>query len=134
MVAQESQTGKRLSLIQIWMAWGLIGAYFLFDRYYFFGKHATQAYRATPEEVWEQRGKDNKRRWGYKSVYRPTLERSRKKQILEAMGSKFFKRFRGLRLWNRIQQQNDADHEQDRGRDYRRGKSILIHLQNIDMS
>lgn len=59
-----------------------IGGYFILYRYYFFGKQATQAQRNTPAEVWEQRAKDNKRKWGYNSVYQPTLERSRKKQIM----------------------------------------------------
>lgn len=40
------------ALMQLWMAGAAAGAYFIFHRYYFFGKRATQAQRATSPEVW----------------------------------------------------------------------------------
>ena len=61
---------------------------FIFYRYYFFGKNAVLAERSESPEVWQKRAQVNKRNWGYKAVYKPTLERSRKKQILDVMGGK----------------------------------------------
>lgn len=70
------------------MGLSFIGLYYLLHRYYFFGKHTAIIQRATPAEVWQQRAKDNKRDWGYNANYKPQLEISRKKAIMEAMGSK----------------------------------------------
>lgn len=71
----------------VWMGATFIGIYYLLDRYYFFGKTTARAQRATDPEIWKKRAQDNKRDWGYGVTYKPTLAISRKKEIMEAMGS-----------------------------------------------
>ncbi|EGR33545.1 hypothetical protein IMG5_049820 [Ichthyophthirius multifiliis] len=65
----------------LYLAAGAIYGYWLFDRYYFFGKNATKDIRKDSDQVWEQRAQINKRNWGYGATYKPTLERSMKKVL-----------------------------------------------------
>ena len=72
--------------------WGTalgIWLYAIMYRYYFFGK--IQAYWQTtiPDEEWQRRAQENKRDWGYNAIYRPTLARSKKRQLMEALGSDY---------------------------------------------
>mmetsp|Transcript_10967 Transcript_10967/g.12581 ORF Transcript_10967/g.12581 Transcript_10967/m.12581 type:complete len:125 (-) Transcript_10967:165-539(-) len=70
----------------IWAGALGVWLYSIFYRYYFFGK--VQAYWQTtiPEDEWRRRAQVNKRDWGYKPLYMPHLERSRKKQIYDVLG------------------------------------------------
>ena len=73
----------------IWMGATFVWMYWLFHRYYFFGKEATKSLNKFSEEERQQMAKLNKRKFGYGVYYEPTLERSRKKQIMEAMGASY---------------------------------------------
>jgi hypothetical protein len=71
----------------LWMGAFGIWAYWIFHRYYFFGKEATKHSRRQTEDELLRRAAHNKRQFGYgMDYYTPTLERSRKKLIMEAMG------------------------------------------------
>jgi hypothetical protein len=59
-----------------------VWAYYLFHRYYFFGKMAVNNQRLYSEEEHLRRAQNNKRDFGFGYYYVPTLERSRKKLIL----------------------------------------------------
>jgi hypothetical protein len=73
----------------VWMGVALIYFYWLYHRYYFFGKEATKAMRRRGEEENIRMANLNKRHFGYGIYYEPTLERSRRKQIMEAMGENY---------------------------------------------
>lgn len=73
----------------IWMGAAFIYFYWVFHRYYFFGKETSKNLNKFSEEQRIQMAKMNKRQFGYGVYYQPTLERSRKKQILEAMGADY---------------------------------------------
>lgn len=74
----------------IWMTAVAIYAYWIFHRYYFFGKEATKHNRRQTEQELLRRAAQNKRHFGYaQDYYTPTLERSRKKKIMEAMGESY---------------------------------------------
>ncbi|EAR99761.1 transmembrane protein, putative (macronuclear) [Tetrahymena thermophila SB210] len=63
--------------------------WWLYDRYYLFGKNATQDIRKDTTEVWEKRAALNKRNWGYNAHYKPELERSMKKVLYADPNYKF---------------------------------------------
>ena len=73
----------------VWMGATAIYLYWLFHRYYFFGKDTTKSLNRLSEEERIQMAQRNKRNFGYGNYYQPTLERSRKKQIMEAMGASY---------------------------------------------
>ena len=73
----------------IWMGATAVYIYWLFHRYYFFGKDTTKSLNRFNEKERENMAQLNKRNFGYGVYYQPTLERSRKKQILEAMGNSY---------------------------------------------
>jgi hypothetical protein len=66
----------------IWIAGVAIWAYALFHRYYFFGKEAVKSQRRETEAENLRRAQHNKHNYGFVTQYQPTLERSRKKQIM----------------------------------------------------
>lgn len=66
----------------IWMLGVTVWAYWLFHRYYFFGKMAVKNQRAAGEQENKRRAELNKRDLGFAFSYQPTLERSRKKLIM----------------------------------------------------
>ncbi len=73
----------------IWMgACTIMGLFYLY-RYYFFGKWAAVNSRALTPQQHQERAEFNKRNYGYNSFYKPTYEKSRKKQIMEVMGSDY---------------------------------------------
>ena len=63
--------------------------YYFFHRYYFFGKEAAKSRRKISPEVQEANAQLNKRMFGFDSHYRPTWEKSRKKQIMDVMGEQY---------------------------------------------
>lgn len=74
----------------LWMGAFGIWAYWIFHRYYFFGKEATKHSRRQTEDELLRRAAHNKRQFGYgMDYYTPTLEISRKKLIMEAMGESY---------------------------------------------
>jgi hypothetical protein len=73
----------------VWMGAVAIWAYWLFHRYYFFGKWVTKNQRAVSEEENKRRAAHNKGTFGFGHYYTPTLERSRKKLILETLGADY---------------------------------------------
>lgn len=73
----------------VWMGLTAIYFYWLFHRYYFFGKDTTMMLNRYSEEERRKMAELNKRNFGYGVYYQPTLERSRKKQIMEAMGADY---------------------------------------------
>ena len=67
----------------LWMLGTFIYGYYIFDRYYFFGKNATKSNIKAGEKELIRRASINHRKHGYgMDYYVPTLERSRKKQIM----------------------------------------------------
>ena len=66
----------------IWMGATFIYMYWIFHRYYFFGKDTTKSLGRFSEQERANMAKLNKRSFGYGAYYEPTLEKSRKKQIM----------------------------------------------------
>ncbi|CAD8170543.1 unnamed protein product [Paramecium octaurelia] len=58
-------------------------------RYYFFGKWAYYKQRQFSEAELVAQAEVNKRNWGYGVWYKPTLERSRKKLLQDALKDKY---------------------------------------------
>lgn len=73
----------------IWVGGVLIWAYYLFHRYYFFGSMAVKQQRAMTKEENERRAEINKRSFGFGHFYKPTYEKSIKKQVMEALGDNY---------------------------------------------
>eukprot|EP01016_Furgasonia_blochmanni_P025145 TRINITY_DN270_c0_g1_i1.p1 TRINITY_DN270_c0_g1~~TRINITY_DN270_c0_g1_i1.p1 ORF type:complete len:217 (+),score=59.71 TRINITY_DN270_c0_g1_i1:3-653(+) len=73
----------------VWMGAGAIWIYWVFRRYYFFGKDAANHNARFSDEEWTRRAAENKRNWGYHANYKPELARSRKKLMLETLGDKY---------------------------------------------
>ena len=73
----------------VWMGAAMIYFYWLFHRYYFFGKDTTKQLNKIPVDERIKMAQLNKRNFGYGVYYEPTLERSRKKEIMEVMGSSY---------------------------------------------
>ena len=73
----------------IWIGATVIWAYWLFHRYYFFGKDAVKSQRGVPEAEQIRRANLNKRYFGFQTQYQPTLERSRKRMIMELLGDQY---------------------------------------------
>jgi hypothetical protein len=73
----------------LWLGSIALWAYWLFHRYYFFGKHAVQSQRKASEQENSRRAALNKGDFGFQFQYKPTLERSRKRQIMELLGDNY---------------------------------------------
>lgn len=86
---QETNTWWLRRVRPLWLGSIAIWAYWLFHRYYFFGKHAVQGQRSVSEEENLRRAEHNKRNFGFQFTYTPTLERSRKRQIMELLGENY---------------------------------------------
>jgi hypothetical protein len=71
------------------MAGFFIWSYYLFHKYYFFGKMAIKNQRNVSFEENERRAQMNKRNFGFGLYYEPTLKNSRKKLILETLGDNY---------------------------------------------
>jgi hypothetical protein len=66
----------------VWVAGFFVYCYYVFHRYYFFGKDTAKNLNRLSEEERTKMAQLNKRNFGYGVYYQPTLERSRKKQIM----------------------------------------------------
>jgi hypothetical protein len=86
---QETNTWWLRRVRPLWLGSIALWAYWLFHRYYFFGKHAVQGQRSVSEEENLRRAEHNKNNFGFQFTYRPTLERSRKRQIMELLGDNY---------------------------------------------
>ena len=73
----------------IWVPAALLWCYYMFHRYYFFGKWAVINQRKQSEQTNLDRAAGNKRYHGFVPIYVPTLERSRKKLIMELLGKDY---------------------------------------------
>ena len=73
----------------LWVGATLLWCYFMFHRYYFFGKWAAKNQRSHSVEENMRRAQANKRYHGFVPMYQPTLERSRKRQIMELLGKDY---------------------------------------------
>lgn len=73
----------------IWMGATVIWAYAIFHRYYFFGKEAVKAQRGETVAENKRRAEHNRSHFGFQTRYEPTLERSRKKMIMNLLGDKY---------------------------------------------
>lgn len=73
----------------IWMGAFAIWGYWIFHRYYFFGKDASKSMADFTPEQRQKMAELNKSNFGYGAYYKPTLERSRKKQIMAVMGDSY---------------------------------------------
>ncbi len=73
----------------IWMGAFFLWGYWLFHRYYFFGKWVTKNQRELTEKEIQARADHNRHNYGFGGVYQPTYERSRKKQIMELLGDQY---------------------------------------------
>lgn len=73
----------------IWIGAFVIWGYAIFHRYYFFGKEAVKAQRGETIAENKRRADHNRSHFGFHDKYTPTLERSRKKMIMELLGDKY---------------------------------------------
>ena len=96
----------------------VVGAscYFIFYRYYFFGKIQSNWMDKIPEEKQEKLASINKRNWGYDTHYEPTLDISMRKKIRESLGKdyKLIPKFEFYQVENRtieevIEEENNIE-------------------------
>lgn len=73
----------------IWLGGVAIWAYWLFHRYYFFGRWATKNQRAVSDTENRRRAAHNKHNFGFPDPYKPTYHRSRKHQIMALLGDNY---------------------------------------------
>lgn len=57
----------------IWLGGFVVLGYWVFHRYYFFGKHSVQSQRSVSVEENIRRAQVNKRDFGFPGPYQPTL-------------------------------------------------------------
>lgn len=86
---QETNTWWLRRVRPIWLGGWAIWAYYVFHKYYFFGKLAVKSQRSVSEEENQRRAQINKKNLGFQFQYVPTLERSRKKQIMQLLGDNY---------------------------------------------
>ena len=86
---QETNTWWIRKVRPVWMTIAGAGLYFIFYRYYFFGKIQSNWIDSIPEEKQIELANVNKRDWGYNQHYKPSLEISMRKRIKEVLGDDY---------------------------------------------
>jgi hypothetical protein len=101
----------------IWVAGVCIWAYWLFHRYYFFGRWAVKNQREVSDTENRRRAAHNLHDFGFPKPFKPTLERSRKHQIMALLGDQydysipFENRMLQIETFEQLQEKIDSEND-----------------------